>query len=146
MNLSKSWSIFTMFEWFLLTISKKYILTRSTNLCSRNHSMLCFWLKRGRQMYRSSSSQMFFKIGVLKNFTIFTRKYLCWNLFVIQLQSTSPATILKGNYSTSVFLWTLPNFKDLLWKTSENGCFCNLMKVLFDHEISFWTCYENVFY
>ena len=29
---------FTLLEWFLLTVSKKYILTRSTNLRSRNHS------------------------------------------------------------------------------------------------------------
>ena len=28
--------------------------------------------------YRSSRSQMFFKIGILKNFTIFTGKQLCW--------------------------------------------------------------------
>ena len=82
---------------------------------------------------------------VLKNFTIFTRKYLCWNLFVLQLQSSSPATILKSNSSTCVFLWILPNFKEhLFWKTPMNGCFWNLMKVLFDHEIlSFWTCYEE---
>ena len=30
---------------------------------------------------RSSRSQMFFKIGVLKNFAIFTGKHLCWGLF-----------------------------------------------------------------
>ena len=29
----------------------------------------------------SSPSQMFFKIGALKNFAIFTRKYLCCSLF-----------------------------------------------------------------
>ena len=29
---------------------------------------------------RSSRSQMFFKIGVLKNFAIFTGKHLCWSL------------------------------------------------------------------
>ena len=88
---------------------------------------------------------MFFKIGVLKSFTILTRKYLCWNLFVIQLQPFSLAAILKINHSTGVFLWILPNFKEhLFWKTSMIGCFWNLMKVLFDHEIlSFWTCYEE---
>ena len=32
-------------------------------------------------MFKSSSSQMFFKIGVLKNFAIFTGKHLCWSLF-----------------------------------------------------------------
>ena len=88
---------------------------------------------------------MFLNIGVLKNFAIFTRKHLCWSLFLIQLQSTSPATILKRNSSIGIFLWTLPNFQEhLFWKTSANGCFWNLMKALFDHEIlSFWTCYEE---
>ena len=33
--------------------------------------------------YRSSRSQMFFKIGALKNFTIFTGKHLCCSLFFI---------------------------------------------------------------
>ena len=30
---------------------------------------------------RSSRSQMFFKIGILKNFANFTGKHLCWSLF-----------------------------------------------------------------
>ena len=36
---------------------------------------------------RSSRSQMFFKIGALKSFTIFTVKHLCWSLFLIKLQA-----------------------------------------------------------
>ena len=32
-------------------------------------------------------SQMFFKIGVLKNFANFTVKHLCWSLFLIKLQA-----------------------------------------------------------
>ena len=32
---------------------------------------------------RSSRSQMFFKIGVLKNFANFTGEYLYWSLFLI---------------------------------------------------------------
>ena len=38
---------------------------------------------------------MFFKIGVLKNFAIFTRQHLCWNLFLIQLQSSTAVNIAK---------------------------------------------------
>ena len=73
---------------------------------------------------RCSSKYVFLKI-----LQLITRKHLCWNLFLIQLQSCSPATILKSNSSTGVFLWTLPNFKEhLFWKTSANGCFLNLMK------------------
>ena len=33
---------------------------------------------------RGSRSQMFFKIGVLKNFANFTGKNLCWSLFLIK--------------------------------------------------------------
>ena len=40
------------------------------------------------------------KIGVLKNFAMFTGKYLCWSLFLIKLQR--PATVLKET-STQVF-------------------------------------------
>ena len=36
---------------------------------------------------RSSHSQLFFKIGVMKNFATFTGKHLCWNLFLIKLQA-----------------------------------------------------------
>ena len=35
-------------------------------------------------MYKSSRLQLFFKIGVLKNFAIFTGKHLCWSLFLIK--------------------------------------------------------------
>ena len=34
---------------------------------------------------RSSRSQMFFEIAVLKNFAIFARKHLWWILFLINL-------------------------------------------------------------
>ena len=36
-------------------------------------------------LFRSSRSQMFFKIGVLKNFANFTGKHLFWNLSLIKL-------------------------------------------------------------
>ena len=32
-----------------------------------------------------SHLQMFFKIGVLRNFALFTRKHLCWSLFLSKL-------------------------------------------------------------
>ena len=35
-------------------------------------------------MYRSSRLQLFFNMGVLKNFAIFTGKHLCWSLFLIK--------------------------------------------------------------
>ena len=39
-------------------------------------------------------SQMFLKIGVLKNFTNLTGKQLCWSLFLIKSQAWSPAILL----------------------------------------------------
>ena len=44
------------------------------------------------KIIRSSRWQMFFKIGVLKNFAIFTEKHLCWSLFLIMLQTIWPVT------------------------------------------------------
>ena len=48
--------------------------------------------------------------GVLKNFTIFTRKHMCWSLFKIKFQGYSSETLLKRNSNTGVFLWILWNF------------------------------------
>ena len=46
-------------------------------------------------LQKCTHSQMFFKIGVLINFLIFKRKYLCWSLFLIKLQDWWSATLLK---------------------------------------------------
>ena len=56
---------------------------------------------------RSSRSQMFFKTGGLKNFTIFTRKHQCWSLFFINFPQSS---LLKRDSNTGIFLWILQNF------------------------------------
>ena len=64
---------------------------------------------------RSSRSQIFFKIGVLKNFAKFTRKQPCWSLFLITLQAWKPATLLKGDSNTGVFLW--------IWRIFKKSCF-----------------------
>ena len=50
--------------------------------------------------YRSCHSQIFFKIGVYKNFESFTGKHLCWSLFLIKLQTWRPATLLRRDYNT----------------------------------------------
>ena len=52
---------------------------------------------------RSSCSQMSFTIGVHKNFAIFSRKYLCWSLFLIKVAG------LEACKDTGVFLWILQN-------------------------------------
>ena len=41
---------------------------------------------------------------------MFTGKYLCWSLYLKKLLVFRPATLLKGDSSTSAFLWILRNF------------------------------------
>ena len=57
--------------------------------------------------FRSSLSQMFLKLDVLKNFPIFTKKLLFWSLFLIKLQAWRPVV------AASV-IWSL------LFKNSPN--------------------------
>ena len=38
--------------------------------------------------FRSSRLQIFFKIGVLKNFANFTGKHMCWSLFLKKFKKT----------------------------------------------------------
>ena len=54
------------------------------------------------QNFRSSHSQMFFKISVLKYLAIFPGKHLCLSLFLIKLQTWGTVTLLKRD-STQVF-------------------------------------------
>ena len=67
-------------------------------------------------IFRSSRSQIFFKIDVLKNFASFTGKYLCWSLFLnkaagpptlflIKLQALRLASLLKRDSNTVDFLY-----------------------------------------
>ena len=51
--------------------------------------------KEDDDIIRSSRLQIFFKIGVLKKFTIFAGKRLCWSLFLIKLLGFRPATLFK---------------------------------------------------
>ena len=44
---------------------------------------------------RSSGTEVFFKKGVLRNFTKFTGKHLCQSLFFNKVAGLRPATLLK---------------------------------------------------
>ena len=68
--------------------------------------------------------QMFFKIGVLRNFAIFTGKHLHLSNFLIKLQAFKPATLLKRDSNTGVFLLILWNFKEHFFRrTPPDDCF-----------------------
>ena len=53
---------------------------------------------------KSSLSQMFFRIGILKNFANFLGKHLCWNFFLIKLQILRLVTLLKTDSYRGAFL------------------------------------------
>ena len=61
-----------------------------------------------RVKVRNSRSQVFFRIGVLKNFAIFTGRHLCWSLFLMKSQAFRPASLLNRDFNIGVFLWILP--------------------------------------
>ena len=83
--------------------------------------------------FRSSRSQMFFKIGVLKSFTIFSGKHLFWSLFLIKLHAyiikkrlqhmrfpMNIAKLLRTAFYIEQLWWLLPktytlNLKDIEW-------------------------------
>ena len=70
-------------------------------------------------MDRSRCSRMFFKVNVLKNFAIFSEKHLCKNHFFIKVQTWKPATLLKRDSNTGVFLLVLW----ILLQNTSGGCF-----------------------
>ena len=62
------------------------------------------------EMYRSRRSQMLFKKGILKNFTTFTGKHLCWSLLQLYSKET-PTQVFSckycGTFKNSYFYRTL---------------------------------------
>ena len=82
---------------------------------------MCVWkcskFKNIYLQFRSSCSQVFFKLGVLQNFANFTGKYLCWNYFLINLQVFKPkkvfsykiCEIFKNVFLTEHLRWLLLN-------------------------------------
>ena len=54
---------------------------------------------------RSSHTEVFCKRGVLKNVTKFIGKHLCQSLFFNKVAVSKPATLLKRDPGTGVFLF-----------------------------------------
>ena len=67
---------------------------------------------------------VFYTKPVLKNFTIFTGKYLCWDLLLKNFQ----VTVFKRDSNKGVFLLITRNiYNHLFWRTSANGCFYQML-------------------
>ena len=88
---------------------------------------LQFWQSRRSRIHKQPPEVF------LKFFANFTGKHLCWSLFFTKLQAFRPATLLKIDSYTSVFLWNLRNSEEhLLWRTSERLLLC------IDYFIIYW--------
>ena len=72
-------------------------------------------------------SQIFFKIGVFKNFTIFTEKRLCWNLFLIklcQVADLKACNLIKKRLQHRCFPLNIDKFlKTAFLQNTSDGCF-----------------------
>ena len=99
---------------------------------------------------------MFFKIDVLKNFTIFTGNHLCWSLFLIKFQAFIPATstqVFSSEYfqifkNISLYKSPLVAASKFLTKLAKNKCKENHFSVEIFSEIfqkSFLSLSCNVF-
>ena len=54
--------------------------------------------------FQKQPPEVFCEKSILKNFTKFKGKHLCWSLFLINLHASSPAILLKRDSNTGVFL------------------------------------------
>ena len=61
---------------------------------------------------RDSHSQMFYKIGVLKNVEDFRWKSPVLESFFNKVVDLRPAPLIKGDSNTRVFQWNLQNFEN----------------------------------
>ena len=97
---------------------------------------------------RSRRSQMFFKIGVLKDFALFTGKQLCWSLFLTNFQAWRPATLLKRDSSIGIFSFfyiTPPVVASVRSSHPEMFCKKGVLKNLakFTGKQLFWSLFFN---
>ena len=80
----------------------------------------------------SSCSQMFFKIGLFKNFANFTGKHLCWSLFLIKLQAFR---------SSNLFYRTPPVAASKMFFSSVDMFF--MCSLIFPAPRSHYECYKH---
>ena len=98
----KSTFCLLFFSWFVYVTISLYLFVIIWKMLKRSFYRPQI-ARKLLSRFRSSCWQMFFKIDVLKNFVIFTRK-----LFV--LESLKACNFIKKDSETGVFMWILQNF------------------------------------
>ena len=61
---------------------------------------------------KGQSLEVFHKNGILKKLAKYAQRNTCVGVFINKFIGWRPATLLKRNYNTDVFLWILKNFKN----------------------------------
>ena len=89
--------------------SKKISRFKWSNNKTNNKDWSKFCRKNSFLSYRSSLSQMLYKIGDFKNFAKFIRKHLCWSLFFKKIVGWTLKAFSTENSITGVFLQILEN-------------------------------------
>ena len=76
--------------------------------------------------FRSSHRRCYVRKGVLRNYTKFTRKHLCQNLFFNKVVSLDPATLLKMRLWNRWLSVNVVNFlrNTFSYRTPVSNCFC----------------------
>ena len=72
------------------------------------------------------NEQLFSKKAVLKNFAIFTEKYLRWSLFLNKNAGLQSWNFIKRGFSKGFFLWILPT---LLEREPGTGVSCEFSEI-----------------
>ena len=91
-------------------------------------SVLCvylFWYCEQVILHRQKQHQRcYIKKDTRRNFAKFSGKHLCQGLFLNKIADFRPATLLKRDSGTGVFLWILSNFYEHLFpRTPLDDCF-----------------------
>ena len=114
------WVINDRFHWYSIEDSAKRLWWKKKTLSQTFYGVL--------NTSQKQPFEVFFKIGVLKNLAMFKRKHLCWSFSLIKLHAFSPATLLKRDSNTGVFLWYCKIFKSsFFYRTPPVALFVELM-------------------
>ena len=115
-SLNRSALISFIFTFFLITMHEIDTAAEVHLEPFQTYMIEIFWRKQ-LTAFRSSHPEVFGKKGVLRNFTKFTGKHLCQNLFFNKVAGLSPATL----------------FKKRLWHRCFPVEFCGISKNTFLH-------------
>ena len=101
--------------------------------------------------FRSSRPDVFYEKGFLKNYAKFTRKHLCWSLFLNKVAGLRPAALFKKRlWQRSLFFNELTekerNWNLLLSRWGLIFIFCLLYSLSSSHSVAFWSTWYTFYW